>query len=41
MSYEERMKRAEEVYQRRKNGGYVGKDIDKPLDVNIKEFEDK
>ena len=29
------------VKQRRKNGGYVGKDIDKPLDVNIKEFEDK
>lgn len=29
------------VKQRRKNGGYVGKDIDKPLDVDIKEFEDK
>ena len=29
------------VKQRRKNGGYVGKDIDKPLDVVIKEFEDK
>ena len=29
------------VKQRRQNGGYVGKDIDKPLDVNIKEFEDK
>ena len=29
------------VKQRRKNGGYVGKDIDKPLDVDIEEFEDK
>lgn len=29
------------VKQRRKNGGYVGKDIDKPLDVDIKEFEYK
>lgn len=29
------------VKQRRKNGGYVGKNIDKPLDVDIKEFEDK
>lgn len=26
------------VKQRRKNGGYVGKDIDKPLDVDIEEF---
>lgn len=29
------------VKQRRKNGGYVGKDIDKPLDVDIEKFEDK
>ena len=29
------------VKQRRKNGGYVGKDIDKPLNVDIEEFEDK
>lgn len=29
------------VKQRRKNGGYVGNNIDKPLDVDIKEFEDK
>lgn len=28
------------VKQRRRNGGYVGKDIDKPLDVDIKEFDD-
>ncbi|MCR5719341.1 MAG: PTS ascorbate transporter subunit IIC [Lachnospiraceae bacterium] len=24
------------VKQRRKNGGYVGKEIDKPLDIDIK-----
>ena len=28
------------VKQRRRNGGYVGKDIDKPLDVDVKEFEE-
>lgn len=28
------------VKQRRRNGGYVGKDIDKPLDVDVKEFDD-
>ena len=28
------------VKQRRRNGGYVGRDIDKPLDVDVKEFED-
>ena len=27
------------VKQRRRNGGYVGRDIDKPLDVDVKEFE--
>ena len=27
------------VKQRRSNGGYVGRDIDKPLDVDVKEFE--
>ncbi|MBO6141049.1 MAG: PTS ascorbate transporter subunit IIC [Ruminococcus sp.] len=27
------------VKQRRKNGGYVGKEIDKPLDVDVKDFE--
>ncbi|MGN1406481.1 MAG: PTS ascorbate transporter subunit IIC [Erysipelotrichaceae bacterium] len=27
------------VKQRRRNGGYVGKDIDKPLDVDVKEFD--
>ena len=26
------------VKQRRRNGGYVGRDIDKPLDVDVKEF---
>ena len=28
------------VKQRRRNGGYVGRDIDKPLDVDVKEFEE-
>ena len=28
------------VKQRRRNGGYVGKDIDKALDVDVKEFEE-
>ena len=28
------------VNQRKRNGGYVGKDIDKPLDVDVKEFEE-
>ena len=28
------------VKQRRRNGGYVGMDIDKPLDVDVKEFEE-
>ena len=28
------------VKQRRRNGGYVGSDIDKPLDVDVKEFEE-
>ena len=28
------------VKQRRRNGGYVGRDIDKPLDVDFKEFEE-
>ena len=28
------------VKQRRRNGDYVGKDIDKPLDVDVKEFEE-
>ena len=28
------------VKQRRRNGGYVGRDIDKPLDVDDKEFEE-
>lgn len=28
------------VKQRRRNGGYVGRDIDKPLDVDAKEFEE-
>lgn len=27
------------VKQRKKNGGYVGKEIDKPLDVNINKFD--
>lgn len=27
------------VKQRRKNGGYVGKEIDAPLDVDVKKFE--
>ena len=27
------------VKQRRKNGGYIGKEIDKPLDVDVKDFE--
>jgi hypothetical protein len=26
------------VKQRRKNGGYVGKEIDRPLDVNVTDF---
>ena len=26
------------VKQRRKNGGYVGREIDKPLDVNVTDF---
>ena len=28
------------VKQRRRNSGYVGRDIDKPLDVDVKEFEE-
>ena len=28
------------VKQRRRDGGYVGRDIDKPLDVDVKEFEE-
>ena len=28
------------VKQRRRNGGYVGRDIDKPLDVDVKEFKE-
>ena len=28
------------VKQRRRNGGYVGRDSDKPLDVDVKEFEE-
>ena len=28
------------VKQRRRNGGYVGRVIDKPLDVDVKEFEE-
>ena len=28
------------VKQRRRNGSYVGRDIDKPLDVDVKEFEE-
>ena len=28
------------VKQRRRNGGYVGRDIYKPLDVDVKEFEE-
>lgn len=28
------------VKQRRRNGGYVGRDIDNPLDVDVKEFEE-
>ena len=28
------------VKQRRRNGGYVGRYIDKPLDVDVKEFEE-
>ena len=28
------------VKQRRRNGGYVGRDIDKPFDVDVKEFEE-
>ena len=28
------------VKQRRRNGGYVDRDIDKPLDVDVKEFEE-
>lgn len=28
------------VKQRRKNGGYVGKEIDKPLDVNVTDFSE-
>ena len=28
------------VKQRRRNGGYVGRDIDKPLGVDVKEFEE-
>ena len=28
------------VKQRRRNVGYVGRDIDKPLDVDVKEFEE-
>ena len=28
------------VKQRRRNGGYVGRDIDKPLDVDVKELEE-
>ena len=28
------------VKQRRRNGGYIGRDIDKPLDVDVKEFEE-
>ena len=27
------------VKQRRRNGVYVGRDIDKPLEVDVKEFE--
>ena len=27
------------VKQRRKNGGYVGEEIDKPLDVDVSDFE--
>ena len=26
------------VKQRRKNGGYVGREIDRPLDVSVSEF---
>lgn len=29
------------VKQRKKNGGYVGKQIDTPLDVKVDEFEKK
>ena len=28
------------VKRRRRNGGYVGRDIDRPLDVDVKEFEE-
>ncbi|MBQ5331506.1 MAG: PTS ascorbate transporter subunit IIC [Oscillospiraceae bacterium] len=27
------------VKQRRKNGGYVGKEIDKPPDIDVQDFE--
>ncbi|WP_044976477.1 PTS ascorbate transporter subunit IIC [Ruminococcus sp. HUN007] len=27
------------VKQRRKNGGYVGKEIDAPLDIDVEDFE--
>ncbi|MBP3272141.1 MAG: PTS ascorbate transporter subunit IIC [Ruminococcus sp.] len=27
------------VKQRRKNGGYVGKEIDKPADIDVEEFK--
>ena len=27
------------VKQRRKNGGYVGEEIDKPLDMDVSDFE--
>ncbi len=27
------------VKQRRKNGGYIGKEIDRPPDIDVEEFE--